>query len=199
MEAVDYSYIDFINNEFYHHTSAYLIRKVDEEIPIEFDTVTGLRGDTACMYFHGFHSRLGVKFLPIVGSVYNLHGQGLWSSLSTTEQTSLVLEVFTAIRDFVIIDPDRFEYQILDTKIEKLQLTRTEDSAEVPRGIERTSFLQHCHSLYDHRYSTEKFPAPSQTNSSTLSNVIDSYYQALGSIFAIEAGLPQHQKSPKTG
>jgi len=193
-EVADYSYHQFINNEFYHHTSAYLFRKTNLEIPIEFDTVRGLRGDTACMYFHGYHSGLGVRFLPKVGSVYSVHGEGLWSSLTSNEQSDQILETFLAIRDFVIATPDSFEYQTLTRKVKELRLTVTNDSVDSPDGEDRASFLQTC--LNALAQETKYLDCPethNAANHSMRSDVIESYLDALGSVFTIEAGLAQHQ------
>jgi hypothetical protein len=193
-EVINYSYHEFINNEFYHHTSAYLFRKTNIEIPIEFDTVRGLRGDTACMYFHGYHSGLDVRFLPIVGSVYSVHGEGLWSSLNSEEQADIILETFVAIRDFVIATPDSFEHQTLTQKIEKLRLTRTNESVDSPHGIDRASFLREClNPLGQESTDLRRLKTHNAANQHRLPDVTASYLDALGSLFTIEMGLPQHQ------
>jgi glycosyltransferase involved in cell wall biosynthesis len=197
MRAIDYTYHQFINFEFYHHTSAYLFRKIDTEIPPQFDTERGLRGDTACMYFHGYHTGLGVRFLPIVASVYSSHGQGLWSSLSSPEKESLILEAFLAIKNFVIEDSNSVESQILSEKIHKLQLTQPQNSNESPEGIERAELLRHwLHTLRNQHTPPNNYEIFQGAYRPSHSQVIDSYLETLGNLIVIESGLSQHQGRP---
>ena len=118
-----YSYNDVLNFRLYFHTSSVIVRRLFENLPSYFEEVKSLRGDSAFLFFHVYKFKGEVGYIPKVMSVYNNHGKGIWTSLSTESKYQLVLQLFRDLQIFVIDDPESQEHKWLNQKIVDLELS----------------------------------------------------------------------------
>jgi glycosyltransferase involved in cell wall biosynthesis len=117
-----YSYEDVLNFRMYFHTSSVIVRKLNENLPSYFEEVNSLRGDSAFLFFHVYKFKGEVGYIPKIMSVYNIHGGGIWTSLSAKSKYQLVLELFQDLQKFVIDDIGSPENEWLNQKIVDLKL-----------------------------------------------------------------------------
>lgn len=113
----DVSYKDCVANRIYCHTSSYLFRKIGSELPNYFSKKF-MRGDTALFFYHAFKSKLKVRYVPDVSSLYNFHGNGLWSSLEHDERSEINIGCLECLRDDVVADPESEEHGALQKRID---------------------------------------------------------------------------------
>ncbi|MCF1708568.1 glycosyltransferase family 2 protein [Tabrizicola sp. J26] len=114
---VVYDYAGCYRGRFYCHTSSYLFRRLPDGLPEYFERDT-MRGDTAFFFYHAFRWRKSVYVLKQVMSVYNIHGEGIWSSLQPLARAELNIAILRDLQDLVVIDPERPEAKALTTRIE---------------------------------------------------------------------------------
>jgi glycosyltransferase involved in cell wall biosynthesis len=117
-----YSYEDVLNFRMYFHTSSVIVRKFNENLPSYFEEVKSLRGDSAFLFFHVYKFKGEVGYIPKIMSVYNIHGGGIWTSLSAKSKYQLVLQLFQDLQKFVIDDSECEENEWLNQKIVDLEL-----------------------------------------------------------------------------
>jgi glycosyltransferase involved in cell wall biosynthesis len=144
--AREYTYEETLSFNFYLHTSSYMVRKIFKELPYYFSDEKAFRGDSAFLYFHVYHSKKGIYYLPDILSVYNMHGKGLWTSMNWQEKKTLTRELFTKLKTLVLSDDDVEEKSWLTEKIarlgepsEKEELSKPTTSEVILRNLERVA------------------------------------------------------------
>lgn len=110
---LDYSYEDIFCGRFYAHTSTIMFRKLPEKLPSIF-LERPMRGDTGCLFYHAFKMRTKVKFLPFVGSVYNIQNKGIWTKLTQRQQLQFNYDLFRFLRDKMVVDKRLYEFHCLN-------------------------------------------------------------------------------------
>ncbi len=85
-KITEYNYEDFVNQNFYYHTSAFMYRNIFRgQVPECFKEEI-YRGDSPRTFTHIFATKGKVKVLDFFGSVYFYNGNGIWSKTSPEEQ-----------------------------------------------------------------------------------------------------------------
>lgn len=183
LSEIEYSYENCINFDFYHHTSSFMFRKLLKELPEEFSTHRALRGDSACFYLHAFTSKQGVKFLPDVSSVYNLHDNGLWSVLTGKEKQILIQELFESLQNIIIRNPYSIEHTFLESKKTKNE-TVSETSRHgnlIPEQILKTCF-EVAKQVYEPKIYNQIFQGVHSLR------LIDQLCETIGRIMMVQSG-----------
>jgi glycosyltransferase involved in cell wall biosynthesis len=111
-KPVIYRYEDCIRKTFYCHTSTYLYRKIEPELPEVF-LQRPMRGDDSCFFYHVYKSKGAVGYLPDIASVYRFHGEGIWTSMTQEKQAQLTLDMLRLWCEEIITDKQSLEYQLV--------------------------------------------------------------------------------------
>lgn len=115
-----FEYKDCSKNKFYCHTSSYLFRRLRSGLPDFFDRET-MRGDTPFFLFHAFATKRSVYVMKEVMSVYNVHGNGIWSSMTPEARTDLYARTMQDLQSLVIGDPSSEEHADLQRRIDRVR------------------------------------------------------------------------------
>lgn len=94
----DFSYLDFMTQQFYFHTSSMMYRNVFRGIEIPILDIQ--RGDTIRTMIALNAANGLVKILNFVGSVYCVNQQGIWTSLDDEKKKKLNLAVWTNCKNY---------------------------------------------------------------------------------------------------
>lgn len=91
--ARDFSYLDFITQQFYFHTSSMMYRNVFRGLEIPILDIQ--RGDTIRTMIALNATNGRVKILNFVGSVYCVNRQGIWTSLDDEKKKKMNMDTWT--------------------------------------------------------------------------------------------------------
>lgn len=185
-------YADVMGFRFYHHTSSYMIRRLPEPMPEEFGTVKPLRGDSAWLYFHCFKMKKGVRYFPDLSSVYNFHGQGLWSRLNEGERARIVRDLFEALQALVVRDPESEEHRVLESKIAGLSASTqgrggSEEANRLGGRIRPEEVLQSCLAVARKVYEPEIYDRLFRGMHSL--RLVDQLCETVGRLLMVQAGF----------
>lgn len=111
------------SSKFYCHTSSYLFRRLGDGLPEYFERKT-MRGDTAFFFYHAFRWQMSVYVQKHVMSVYDIHGNGIWSSLDSATKAEFNIAILRDLKDLVVGDSTRPEAQALERRIEWLETAK---------------------------------------------------------------------------
>lgn len=190
----DYSYEQIMKFELYFHTSSIIYRRSLVELPTSFETLNSLRGDSAFMYFHFFVSKLKLHYFPEIMSIYDYHGHGLWSKMSSAEQLAMNFELLRDLQQYVVQDKQSQEYFWLAEKISKLPTTAPEKPKQSSVSLEK--LLSHLMDLSAQVYRPDVF---ARVNSDTFTiALIDSFCEAVGKIVRLSRSqISSTQEKPR--
>lgn len=184
---LEYSYEDIFCGRFYAHTSTLMFRKLPEKLPTIF-LEKPMRGDTGCLFYHAFKMRTKVKFLPFVGSVYNIQNKGIWTKLTKRQQLHFNYDLFCFLRDNVVVDKRLYEFHCLDGVCQYYKNALSDDSEKENTASKSIwsveEVIKYCFSImninYDHRYSEKLF------SSMHAMKQIDSICETMGRIILLK-------------
>ncbi|MGL4722429.1 MAG: glycosyltransferase family 2 protein [Desulfovibrionaceae bacterium] len=81
----------------YTHTSSILYRNYFTSSPPEILQLPHMRGDTALFIYLALTSKKDFSCIPLASSCYNMHGNGIWTSLAKEEKNDLTKKMFTTL------------------------------------------------------------------------------------------------------
>ena len=119
-EDREFSYESILKFEFYCHTSSVLVRKIEGGLDRRFRMTESLRGDSAFLYYHAFTQKGSLRFFPVLGSSYRIHGKGIWSRLTPNEKLQLHKKLFVDLQEIVVKDPFSQEHKWLEDRLNSL-------------------------------------------------------------------------------
>lgn len=98
-DITEFSYNDFLIGQIvYCHTSTYMYRNLYNGNPPEYLQEKRFRGDTIRTALALMESGKKIKILGMVASVYNMTGEGIWSSLDNKKKIERQTILFTALK-----------------------------------------------------------------------------------------------------
>jgi glycosyltransferase involved in cell wall biosynthesis len=182
-----YSYEQIMRFQLYFHTSSIMYRKLTISLPEDFAEHESLRGDSAFLYFHIFNLKTSIFYSPDVHSIYNFHGNGLWSKMSKKEQLLLTENLFQHLCTYVVKNKNQVEYFWLQEKIKEIK-NQLINPLEIYQPKEIESILGELVKYSGKVYETNLFHKIS--NSIQTISFIDSLAEAIGTALAHKKHSP---------
>lgn len=147
-KLIIYRYEDCIRKTFYCHTSTYLYRKIEPELP-EIFLKRPMRGDDSCFFYHVYKSKGAVGYLPDIASVYRFHGEGIWTSMTQEKQAQLTLDMLKLWCEEIITDKQSLEYQLVRARYDFHAKTASNGKSDKPyyETYSLDDLLTYCHRI----------------------------------------------------
>ncbi len=166
----DFTYLDFITQQFYFHTSSMMYRNVFRGLEIPILDVQ--RGDSirTLIVLNATNGR--VKVLNFIGSVYSVNKQGIWTSLDIDRKRKINIDTWTNCKKY---EGSKREKTILQKQVDALRnrpMGDNEQSWSIESILEFLSLeLAKPVALYDSDFIFRKL---------YKSDFIDSFCESLG-------------------
>lgn len=116
----DFTFWDFINQQFYYHTSTMMYRNIFKNI--DYKILEKQRGDTIRTFIAMGAINGKVKRLNFVGSVYFINSKGIWSSLDTEARNKMNIDVWKSCLRHAQSDAEKYGLKdMIERKIDMLK------------------------------------------------------------------------------
>ncbi len=168
----EYTYADFLQNNFYFHTSTYMYRNIFKGNVPELFKEDAFRGDIPRTFFHLQKTKGKVKVLNFIGSVYTYNMNGIFSSLSQEEQKKRAAKTMSAL------------FQQLDNEEEKNLMKPVINQLMRATALNQYEFIKREHfvHVFQDLVGQYKLLARNEPNFIFSSHLIDSFYESLSYI-----------------
>ncbi|MDG1437168.1 MAG: glycosyltransferase family A protein [Rickettsiaceae bacterium] len=102
--TTEYSYHEYLEKKTYAHTSTYMYRNIflNSKIP---DNLRGFRGDDPRTLIFLKYSGKKIKFLNLIGSVYNITNKGIWTSADPIKKCNITILIFENYKNLIAENP----------------------------------------------------------------------------------------------
>ena len=125
-----YTYLEFLYPGFYFHTSSYVYRNIflNGCVPECFKEDL-FRGDNPRTFWILFTTKAQVKVLHFVGSAYRIHGGGIWSGNTLSDNLKRNVKMFKRFHKNLTSETEKKRLQL---RIRKLEI-----AARTPKAVNR--------------------------------------------------------------
>jgi glycosyltransferase involved in cell wall biosynthesis len=148
-----YNYNPYKLFNFYYHTSTFMFKNIFKHNLYKILQEDFCRGDVIRFQIIQSITNEKIKYLSFLGSVYNVHGYGIWSSLKNQEQIDLSLDFLDKRKKHLF---SGVEKGVMERQIKNFDSKRTKKE-KLPNLISLENQLNYLHrSMSNFLYSDPK-------------------------------------------
>ena len=173
---------DYPDIYYYSHTSTMMYRNIFSDIDVpKYFIKPQMRGDSALLLWFFIMTKQRVGHMNMIGSCYNIHGQGIWSGVSTDEKISLTEKMVAQIAS--LTSNEEYKKKLKDIEMFFIgSIIREQNVAIHPCEIYKDFLAIILH-------IGEVIQQQQEENRIYMSFFVDNTLESLGKVYAVKNGI----------
>ena len=139
-----------------------------------------MEGDTALLFWFFLMTQQRVAHLDIIGSCYNIHGQGVWSALTVEEK---IRDTKNMMNELIHIASDKYAKVVLQ------HMARDMEKAIVDEAHEHTHVYKEYKTLFSIAQNIVQQLPQGTTEQIYISSYLDNALESIGKLFALRSNI----------